>query len=88
MGVEVEMKFPLADPAELATRLKQWGCFTGETPAGRLRRAHQDFATTDEALRLRSEGIKTLSHKDQSKRLDEDSGQVKRRSPPSRLPMA
>lgn len=59
MGVEVEMKFPLADPAGLASRLRQLGAIAmGKTHQQDVyfSAPHRDFATTDEALRLRSEG--------------------------------
>jgi adenylate cyclase class 2 len=61
MNYEVEQKFRLADPAAIAARLSALGV-TLEAPSDQADRyfAHpaRDFAATDEALRIRSAGVR------------------------------
>ena len=56
---EVELKFPIADPAAIAVRLTELGArHSGESQQADLYFSHpvRQFAQTDEALRIRSEG--------------------------------
>ncbi|MGQ0634472.1 MAG: class IV adenylate cyclase [Planctomycetaceae bacterium] len=56
---EVELKFPLSDPAQTISRLRDWGA-TPDLPVEQVdvyfRHPGRDFAVTNEALRLRSVG--------------------------------
>lgn len=61
MAIEVEQKFPIADVEALRRRLNALGARPGETQQQMdLYYAHptRDFATTDEALRLRRIGAR------------------------------
>jgi adenylate cyclase class 2 len=59
MPIEVEQKFPVADAEALARRLMALGASAGETQEqvdGYFAHPERDFATSDEALRLRRVG--------------------------------
>lgn len=65
--LEVELKFRLADEAELAGRLAKLGATAGETVTqfdAYYNHPSRDFAETDEALRIRSvDGVERLTYK-------------------------
>ena len=67
MPFEVEMKFPLADPAAIRRRLEQWGAEEKPPIEQRdiyLSHPSRDFALTDEALRIRiSAGRNVITYK-------------------------
>lgn len=75
MSFEVEQKYPVAATAELTARLQQLGARPGEVQThADCYYAHpqRDFAQTDEALRLRSQGPRnTLTYK--GPKIDPDS---------------
>jgi adenylate cyclase class 2 len=75
MSFEVEQKYPVASTAELMARLEQLGARPGEVQSqADCYYAHpqRDFARTDEALRLRSQGPRnTLTYK--GPKIDADS---------------
>jgi len=59
MDLEVELKFPVAEPGQIANALAALGCrFSEPLDQADLYFAHpaRDFAQTDEALRLRRSG--------------------------------
>jgi adenylate cyclase class 2 len=56
---EVELKFPLADPRDVLSRLTEWGASSGDAVEQYdlyFRHPARDFVQTDEALRLRTVG--------------------------------